>query len=667
MNDKSNLTIIAPLTTPLPPQSPEVKKTDRLTDIFLNIDFKNHSVNAIDTKCKLLSTFRDKMQDSMQISILNIENLEGGAAAKIPLLGALIKVIFSWYNKKQLNQAYTYFEDLNKTISVYNNKINEAQQFLIVANKAIKAFKGSDYTSLERIVSNSPANFKAWLLSLVVDDKTLLEHAIDLVDDKMLKCLAKGAPEEFKAALKMQNKEGKTPVFLAVCKRDNMEVVKFLAKFAPEEFKATMRMQDQDGNTPLIAVTNAGDNMTMLAFLIENSPSDAPEKINKEGHSIVTILKGVRPANFRIITDLFKTNVALQQHRKAHLDRIALSHAWHLKGTSSLIRADTKETLATVDLEGHYSQEWFHLMEKNLGAFKQRYPHLLKDSEIDLLKTMLHLGADAPTTKIDKINIIKRIQAGLPTVINAGYSGHAVTLFIWGDQFIICNRGGAMRRPIEVCHFNPNRFDLSTLEEIEEVAKNGTKSDYKDLLFNRLHTKLNIFRTNLDRLCEKACPLPEQDVGNCTFVSDTTAEFAFLLMKAVRGINQLDRPGCLEKVPDTLTKTPSAPLSAPALEEYQKRIDEAVSAFQICLSDMQISFLERNIRHLQMTNQIFEADHQLIVDALRKAHVLPLDPIGQQRLDDLTTTYIKSLNQKEAVERETDLMMWKTLSKQPLV
>lgn len=538
------------------------------------------------------------------------------------------------------------------------------------------------------MAEKAPEEFK---VALKMQDKcgwTPFEWAVHNNNIEMMKLMAETAPEEFQAVLKMKDKDGVIPLHWAVC-NNNIEIVKFIAETAPEQFKATLGIQNKGHLTPLQwgAVNN---NIEIVKLMAERAPEEfkaalkmqddkgwsplhwaawnnniemvklmgeqLPEALNivdESGESVLSLLKEKRPDNYREITRLFKNNLELRELYKTRVNRKALAHAFDISWETPLIKAGTKKTLAKVSLEGHSSAEWFHLMRKNLDQFKESYPTLLKENQIALLKHLFDLGANSTSYSVcDKV---KRIQEGLPVIINAGYQGHAVTLLIWGDQFVICNRGATSNVPIEAYQFNPLNFNEKNLLDIEKIAVSGSEESYKQL-FSTFQKSLNFVENKLVSEINKADFLDNQSVGNCTFVSPITAICAFMLLAETRGVNE---EGSL--VEEKSQQTPSSAISADH-EEIDKQINRAISGYQTWLSNLQISILENNIKPLENGIPAFEIDHELIVKALYKAHLLSLDKHCEKRLDELTAIYIKSLKKKERAAFKNNVIYWKSLS-----
>lgn len=100
-----------------------------------------------------------------------------------------------------------------------------------------------------------------------------------------------------------------------------------------------------------------------------------------------------------------------------------------------------------------------------------------------------------------------------------------------------------------------------------------------------------------------------------------------------------------------------------APEQKDSATTHAINWYHTWLSFQQIAILERMIKPLENENQEFEPDHQIIVEALRKAHLLPLDEKCQNKLEALTAVYMKMLDEEAQTRLKADMAYWATLPK----
>ena len=399
----------------------------------------------------------------------------------------------------------------------------------------------------------------------------------------------------------------------------------------------------------------------MLKWLVQIFP-ETIYKVNKDGRSALDGIKMNRPHNYKEIIDLYKNN---HRHKcnKERVKRLGLSHGWDFLGDSWLIAYETGEVFNKLRLEGHSSPQWFHILGKDLDLFKQSYPKLLNDFEAKLFKEVFDISANSKCFSLE--NKLTRIKKGLPIMINSGFKSHSVTLLIWDKQIVICNRGALSRRPLEIYHFSPENFDLNDLNELLKIKLHGTYLDYKKLYFEELPKKLLFTQTELDKELEiVSASLPNQIVGNCSFISPITAFYAMKLLMEVRKIEKGEKfyqTAILEESEDEFfslessseenelesffslessSDEDSASLSSKIIDQKTlvKIKEEHKVWFETWLSFTKITFLERNIRPLE-NKPYFKPDDLLILKTLDKAHLLPLDDLCKKKLNELSKIF----------------------------
>lgn len=547
-------------------------------------------------------------------------------------------------NQSELVESIAQFtpEAFSAAVSISNN-LGKTPLFAAVENNNLNLLKA--------IAKANPLAFEKFMITNQsrgesVDKINAVHAAIENKNLEALKFMAETAPETFKKAMITKSHSfGLTPLAVA-SKQNNIEMLKFMYETAPESLKKAATLKNMNHETPLLEACNHHViNIDLLKLLIEINP-EALHILDNHAHSPLSLIKAIRPENYREAVLLINHNSNLKQHHLTLVARKALSHAWHISGKTYLTKVENNEVIAKMDLEGHHAYEWFNLMKKDFLTFKELYPALLNQNQIHLLRQVFDLGANEHLySHEDKVN---RIKEGLPVIMNTGFKGHAVTVLIWGDQFVICNRGGESRRPVDVFHFNPEKIDVETLKMIEDCGRKGDKKTYQTLFFTTLDQKLQFSKSESDHQMNDLNALPMQTVGNCTFVSSTTAIYAFILLGKIRGSDEFGHfvnQGLLT----------------------EGNLQQAVEVYQTWLSHLQISFLEKNIPNLEKRNTAFVPDHPLIVSAFRKAHLLPLDDYNEKRLEKITADYISTLEKKLQTKMMSDLIYWKTLKKTPLL
>ncbi|MBA2367496.1 MAG: hypothetical protein H0V82_00550 [Candidatus Protochlamydia sp.] len=604
-----------------------------------NFDCNCTPLNGILHNIEMLKTMAEEAPDSFREMVLTEDNQ--GTPLTVALRTNNIEALMLMAEKapKEFKIALLKKKEYGTVVSlaILKNKKEALKLFSLVANK--------EYSLALKIKNNN---------GLVPFDKAT-------IDLEVMEFLFDSALEDCQSWMVNSDENGQTPVYKAAL-RKNLPLLKLMAEKAPKEFKAALLKQDAAGNTPLqVSACSSHFDMEVTKFLIEESPLEALNAMNKQGDTIFNFLKQFRPKNYKEITKLLKTNVSLKQLNKVQVNRIGLGHVFDISGNTQLIKTDTREIVATINLTGHQPYEWFHFAKKYFSELLGLYPQMLSENQKILLDEIFEWGSNGMAYSAEEK--LERIKAGLPTPLIAGFSKHSVVLLVWGDHFILCNRGGGTRKPIDIFHFDPSQLDVKIVKKIEQIKIHGSLEEYIKLFFKDLPKELQFKKTILDMYMEKSVRLPMQTVDNCSFVSMATAVFAFLLVGNVREVNSRDsNPG--KTLVDEPLKAKQPPLqaimtyfkeyflnmignlqlgSSSELSVYDDSMARAKASYQTWLTHLQLSFLERNICPSKEGSP-FEPDSNLVEEALRKAHLMPFDSICKNKLEELASIYKQSKN-----------------------
>lgn len=460
---------------------------------------------------------------------------------------------------------------------------------------------------------------------------------------------------------------GRTPLFVAAL-QNNTEITKLLL-----EANANPNIVDRNGSTPLLEAIEKGG-VPLVKLLIAsganiNQPDSSgvtpvqlaifikhPEilqllirakanvnEINEIGISHLDYLKIADSKEGRELALLIKEASPGLQNRTTEIKhRKIVSHAWHLEHMSPVKSSHPDISPSIVKLEGASHGMMWRKMEKSLPEFKTAYPGLLE--EHSALDELLHFSANQ--NQYSSAEILERIQTGLPTFINTGYARHAVTLLIWKDHFVVCNRGAVSASPADFNHINPQGLTVEIIDKIRDI--NRSQDAYVDLFFEELPEKLDLTVNRKlldDKLESEASPLPEQTLGNCSWISPITGVYAYLALSGILGEENgkiLDRPQA----------------------NFEDTLKDKVHLYRTWLGFEQVSSLEKLISRIEKSSIV--PDHALIQSALRKAYFLNLDQdkVLQQKLFNLTDRYMSALNEEKKSEFKTNLEMWKMQAEQ---
>ncbi len=431
---------------------------------------------------------------------------------------------------------------------------------------------------------------------------------------------------------------GKTPIYIAT-ESNSLTIVKLLIAEGADVDKAY-----NDGTTSL-SIAVAGRSLAIVKVLLA-AGADASKAVKA-----LRILKEGRTQGHKEILQLFMKqypDLKLQIQEERH--RLAVSHAFHIRGMTTLSKIHSEKISKNIDLklEGAYGAPgWFRLMSKNFHFFKQAYPHLLSDERASLLIDTLNFAAEIPMQ--NSTSISKRMEAGLPIIVTTGYENHLVTILIWNDQIVICNRGGASRRPMEIFRFSTGVINAEAIIKIMKI-KNLSKKFYENFL--NFLVPPDFKQNDLDYILQFATTLPSQVVGNCSWVSAITAVFAMMLIGGVRG----EHKGRLGDDDDIIS-----------FQELEERIEAEVNLYRTWIAFQQVSSLERLMKPIKEENLHFKPDHRLILTALRSANLMLLDNFLSNKLQSLTGTYMQLLTPDECHKLKTYLEIWKNSDREAVI
>lgn len=530
--------------------------------------------------------------------------------------------------------------------------------------------KYNDIEKIKMIAAQNPQDFIHSFDYMDKDNFTTMHYAVWNGSFEIVKLMAQMAPEAFKKGFTIQNTSSFTPVALAAY-LGHTEILKLMETIASIEFEKALFLQSYKNTTPMILAA-LRDHLDIVEWMIKIAPK-AAYQVDHSGLSMLDYIKMNRAPNYKKITDLYKKSDDLQRSNQELVRRRELSHGYHLSGYSWLIVNETREILRKIDLEGHSPFQWSHILSKHFDQFCESYPQYLNNFEAKLFKEVLEIGANQNC--LDFESQLARIKNGLPIILNTGYSEHAVMLLIWDKHLVICNRGAEGRRPLEIYHFDPEKIELSDLREIFNYAANGSRLDYKKLLFEILPNKWLFHQTDLDKALESiAASLPDQTVGNCSLVNRMTDNYAIKLIGEARKVEQgfnSCQIACDEKsaIGEPLFDDKEVffsldssshdedfvsfessfgeEIAVSALTQEKKIIKqdilnkikkEQTDWFNTWESFTQLTFLEHNIKPLE-NNPYFKPDDLLILKALDIANKLPLDHLGKEKLNQLTKIF----------------------------
>ncbi len=268
------------------------------------------------------------------------------------------------------------------------------------------------------------------------------------------------------------------------------------------DYGAALDLQDKDGWTALwFAATNG---FTDICKTLLDKGAD-PTILDNQTRPIQLIIKALKAGDWQETKRLIKskaTTTFLDFSRLLKRTKIT-THAFEMEGKGMLFGKQ-------IPFEGGISALAARTMAKSCS----------KNSDLQELAPLLEKAADLRLpTKIDE-----------QFIILTGFSGHAVSVLIWDDLFITCDRGGSQKDPLTVKRFDRTKLDLETVSLISK-AKSRSKDDYKKLMNDILPKKLDFKSDDETKKIQKQSSLPFQIVGNCSWAANEGIIKTYLVIK----------------------------------------------------------------------------------------------------------------------------------------
>jgi len=187
--------------------------------------------------------------------------------------------------------------------------------------------------------------------------------------------------------------------------------------------------------------------------------------------------------------------------------------------------------LRFTSISGGYPDFFCHEMAKATASLQKLYPDTefpYEQMVLQRLHTILDFTSNQPQKRAS--DILARCRANEPTMITTGIGNidHIVTVFMWENLFILCNRGAYMRKSVEIYSYC-NRYLTEDLIERMQAGSISPEA-YSDFFFITLREKLCFHQRPIDRELETAFSLPEQVTGNCSWKSAETAVYCYFIL-----------------------------------------------------------------------------------------------------------------------------------------
>ena len=418
---------------------------------------------------------------------------------------------------------------------------------------------------------------------------------------------------------------------------------------------------------PLWIAASAGQ-LEVFSALLENG-ADALAQ-DERGRTVAWKLLHSTPLRYHDMLELLEERgIDVTATREV----VAMGHAWHRDGKYNVAVSDSASS--DVVLEG--GTRWFNEMVAVNQQLQDRCPTTEGRVMLEGLSEAMRAGL-AVRTRSDLDSAVATIKGGSPLFIRSGYDIHAVQVLIWGDMFVMCNRGGASRNPVEVFRFDPELLDAGVLDDMLKV-KSKSERDFRQLYHRDLQDRLNLQETSLTSMIQDRCTLPYHMVGNCTWVSDETGAWAFFALAAARRTLGMDENDGV--MSDSGELDSSEESSAPGTPSFHEEIavenkevlldalEVAAGDFRRWLAAQRLSTIETVVN--KMAERGSTPDHNQLMSFLRQAWVMSsYVPEADEQLDRLEDKYLSYLwigEPEMAQDFMTQRLFWRTLPNLPIV
>jgi len=449
-----------------------------------------------------------------------IKELQGSQKIDINFLDDQGKSPLGCAASKGHYEAVKLLVDSGADVNMPNND-GETPLILAADNKDIAEFlvdRGADFYATDKLGASALklatwAGYEEIVELFLTNPKALLISAVKKGDTDIIRELL----DSKKFDINFLDDEGMNPLGRAAY-LGHGDVAKLLL-----DHGANINAQNKDGKTALYFAALRGNEDT-VKLLIANKAD--PKITDAAGRTALVMAALVRKQGiFKLIESALSPSELLRQ--KKILKLISVSHSIHEKGTSELHAVGSPSIL--VNLEGGKTPYWLKRMSNATQAIQSTHPDLLSADETNDLVHLLSTGINPSFQTIQE-----RLKKGLPCLLNTGFSTHAVEVLIWGHYFILCNRGEANRKNIEVYQFDPTKFDEKIFNMISTSTSQGVQF-YQQLFFRALPPKLDFKQEKFEKDLEQVCNLASQVIGNCTWASPEAAIWAFFVLRDLLG------------------------------------------------------------------------------------------------------------------------------------
>ncbi|MBS0655401.1 MAG: ankyrin repeat domain-containing protein [Verrucomicrobia bacterium] len=255
----------------------------------------------------------------------------------------------------------------------------------------------------------------------------------------------------------------------------------------------------------------------------------------------------LEPHNFDEIVNKSTDPELLKAYYKEERARRVFYHSWKIEWDldkeiqHKIFFKDGDRHIEFVPESGGFSNDFQYKMAKNC----ERFSELFKDDQVFDRKCLALLSetfySAASQNKVDPAPAFKAFKDKKPVIINIRLPRHVGNAVILNDLFVVCNKGSASRKPIEIYRFNPNKLSENILAML--MLEFQSTEAYSDFFFNKqkLPALLQFSQSTYETELEKLLDMAFQAIGNCSWESPEAASQMVIVLYTLQKVGLLQR------------------------------------------------------------------------------------------------------------------------------